>query len=144
MPALKIYEYPVIKRFFASEQGSGLRQDAYELYREINKVVTTSNKLKKEGRIEELNSYLGSKQHLLDIKSPVYNIKKKLDKIRRSRDAIMRMDISSERKREMIDDLDESINEMLKVVPALKKKADELNQQVEGIINRINQLETRD
>ena len=124
MPAIKIYEYPVIRRFFASEQGSGLRQDAYELYREINKVVTTSNKLKKEGRIEELNSYLGSKQHLLDLKSPVYNIKNKLDKSRRSRDAIMRMDIDAELKREMIDDIDESINEMLKVVPALKKQAD--------------------
>ena len=124
MPALKIYEYPVIKRFFASEQGSGLRQDAYELYREINKVVTTSNKLKKEGRIEELNSYLSSKQHLLDLKSPVYNIKGKLDKSRRSRDAIMRMDIDAERKREMIDDIDENINEMLKVIPALKKRAD--------------------
>jgi hypothetical protein len=124
MPALKIYEYPIIKRFFASEQGSGLRQDAYELYREINKVVTTSNKLKKEGRIEELNSYLSSKQHLLDLKSPVYNIKGKLDKSRRSRDAIMRMDIDPERKREMIDDIDENINEMLKVIPALKKRAD--------------------
>ena len=124
MPALKIYEYPIIKRFFASEQGSGLRQDAYELYREINKVVTTSNKLKKEGRIEELNSYLSSKQHLLDLKSPVYNIKGKLDKSRRSRDAIMRMDIDAERKREMIDDIDENINEMLKVIPALKKRAD--------------------
>ena len=124
MPALKIYEYPVIKRFFASEQGSGLRQDAYELYREINKVVTTSNKLKKEGRLEELNSYLSSKQHLLDLKSPVYNIKGKLDQSRRSRDAIMRMDIDPERKREMIDDIDENINEMLKVIPALKKRAD--------------------
>ena len=124
MPALKIYEYPIIKRFFASEQGSGLRQDAYELYREINKVVTTSNKLKKEGRIEELNSYLSSKQHLLDLKSPVYNIKGRLDKSRRSRDAIMRMDIDAERKREMIDDIDENINEMLKVIPALKKRAD--------------------
>lgn len=123
MPALKIYEYPVIKRFFASEQGSGLRQDAYELYREINKVVTTSNKLKKEGRIEELNSYLSSKQHLVDLKSPVYNIKGKLDQARRSRDAVMRMDINAERKREMIDDLDENINEMLKVIPALKKQA---------------------
>lgn len=123
MPALKIYEYPVIKRFFASEQGSGLRQDAYELYREINKVVTTSNKLKKEGRIEELNSYLSSKQHLVDLKSPVYNIKGKLDQARRSRDAVMRMDIDAERKREMIDDLDENINEMLKVIPALKKQA---------------------
>ena len=123
MPALKIYEYPVIKRFFASEQGSGLRQDAYELYREINKVVTTSNKLKKEGRIEELNSYLSSKQHLVDLKSPVYNIKGKLDQARRSRDAVMRMDIGAERKREMIDDLDENINEMLKVIPALKKQA---------------------
>jgi len=124
MPALKIYEYPIIKRFFASEQGSGLRQDAYELYREINKVVTTSNKLKKEGRLEELNSYLSSKQHLLDLKSPVYNIKGKLDQSRRSRDAIMRMDIDAERKREMIDDIDENINEMLKVIPALKKRAD--------------------
>ena len=30
----------------------------------------------------------------------------------------------AELKREMIDDIDESINEMLKVVPALKKQAD--------------------
>ena len=54
----------------------------------------------------------------------MYNIKNKLDKSRRSRDAIMRMDIDPELKREMIDDVDESINEMLKVVPALKKQAD--------------------
>lgn len=124
MPALRAYEYPLMKRFFASKEGSGLREDAYDLYREINKIVTTSNKLRKEGRMDELEAYLGSRQHILALKSPVYSAKKRLDVVRKQRDAILRADMDAERKREMIDDLDAELNEYLKIIPDLKKRAD--------------------
>jgi len=124
MPAVRLYEYPMIKRFFASKEGSGLREDAYDLYREINKIVTTSNKLRKEGRMDELEAYLGSRQHILALKSPVYSTKERLDVVRKQRDAILRADMDAERKREMLDDLDGELNEYLKIVPDLKKRAD--------------------
>lgn len=124
MPTLRPYEYPIIKRFFGSKEGSGLREDAYDLYREINKVVTTSNKLRKEGRGEELEAYLSSKGHLLDLKSDVYTVKKALDQARRYREEILRSDINPDRKTEMLDDLNARLNEYLKVVPNLKKAAD--------------------
>lgn len=124
MPSLRAYEYPLMKRFFASKEGSGLREDAYDLYREINKIVTTSNKLRKEGRMDELEAYLGSRQHILALKSPVYSAKKRLDVVRKQRDAILRADMDAERKREMLDDLDSELNEYLKIIPDLKKRAD--------------------
>ena len=124
MPALRLYEYPLMKRFFASKEGSGLREDAYDLYREINKIVTTSNKLRKEGRMDELEAYLGSRQHILALKSPVYSAKKRLDVVRKQRDAILRADMDADRKREMLDDLDGELNEYLKIIPDLKKRAD--------------------
>lgn len=124
MPTLRPYEYPMIKRFFGSKEGSGLREDAYDLYREINRVVTTSNKLRKEGRQEELEAYMSSKGHLLDLKSDVYTVKKALDQTRKYREEILRSDIDPDKKKEMIDDLDARLNEYLKVVPSLKKAAD--------------------
>lgn len=124
MPTLRPYEYPMIKRFFGSKEGAGLREDAYDLYREINKIVTTTNKLMKEGRQEELEAYMSSKGHLLDLKSDVYTVKKALDQTRKYREEILRSDIDPDKKKEMIDDLDARLNEYLKVVPSLKKAAD--------------------
>ena len=123
MPALRSYEYPLIKRFFASKEGSGLKEDAYDLYREINKIVNTSNKLKREGRVDELQSYLSSRQHILNLKSPVYSVKKRLDIVRKQREKVLRADLSAERKKEMLEDLDAELNEYLKVIPQLKKQA---------------------
>ena len=123
MPALRSYEYPLIKRFFASKEGSGLKEDAYDLYREINKIVNTSNKLKREGRVDEHQSYLSSRQHILNLKSPVYSVKKRLDIVRKQREKVLRADLSAERKKEMLEDLDAELNEYLKVIPQLKKQA---------------------
>jgi len=124
MPSLRPYEYPLVRRFFASKEGSGLREDAYDIYREINKVVTTSNKLKKEGRFDEYEAYLSSKGHLLEIKTPVYKVKKVLDDTRKQREQILRADIDAELKKQMIEDIDARLNEYLSIVPQLKKQAD--------------------
>ena len=44
--------------------------------------------------------------------------------VRKQRDAILRADMDAERKREMLDDLDSELNEYLKIIPDLKKRAD--------------------
>ena len=123
-PSKTIFEYPVIKRFFAPKEGSGLRTDAYELYNDVKEVVTTVNALQKAGRVDELEAYLSARQHMLDLKGPVYNIKRSLDRLREDKRAITRTDMDPEVKDRMIEDLDAQMNEHLKVIPRLKELAD--------------------
>jgi hypothetical protein len=125
MPSWRVpFDYPIAKRFFAQTEGSGLRQDAYDLYKEVLTVTTTVNKLKKEGRVEELERYLATRQHLLALKKPVYNIKSQLDNARKQKALILQRDIDGDLKRQMIEDIDAQINEYLKVIPLLKEAAD--------------------
>jgi len=123
-PAKTIFEYPIMKRFFASKEGSGLKTDAYELVADVEEVVSTVNNLRKQGREEELTAYLASRQHILDLKSPIYNIKNKLAKARDQERRITSSDMDAEIKTQMLEDLDAQINEYLKVVPRLKELVD--------------------
>lgn len=123
-PAKTIFQFPLWKRFFASKEGTGLKADAYDLYNDVSEVVATINKLQKEGRIDELQAYLASRQHVLDLKSPVYSMKRQLDKLRQQKQRIISSDMDAEVKRQMIEDLDANMNEYLKVVPRLKELAD--------------------
>ena len=123
-PAKNMYEFPLWRRFFASKEGSGLRSDAYDLYNDVNEVIVTMNSLRKDGRIDELNAYLASRQHLLQLKEPVYTLKRQLDNVRQQKRRIIASDMDDEAKRTIIDDLDANLNEYLKVVPRLKELAD--------------------
>lgn len=123
-PAKTMFQFPLWKRFFASKEGTGLKADAYDLYNDVSEVVATINKLQKEGRIDELQAYLASRQHILDLKSPVYSMKRQLDKLRQQKQRIISSDMDAEVKRQMIEDLDANMNEYLKVVPRLKELAD--------------------
>ena len=123
-PAKNIYEFALWRRFFGSKEGSGLRSDAYDLFNDVDEVVTTMNTLRKDGRIEELEAYIASRRHLLNIKEPVYTLKRQLDKVKQQKRRITSSDMDDEAKRRMIDDLDANLNEYLKVVPRLKELAD--------------------
>ena len=122
--AKTIYEFPLWKRFFGRKEGSGLKTDAYELYGDVDEVITTANSLRKQGRVEELNAYLASRQHILDLKSPIYNVKKQLDKVRDQKIRITRSDMDAEVKTQMMEDLDAQLNEYLQVIPKLKDLVD--------------------
>ena len=122
--AKTIYEFPLWKRFFGRKEGSGLKTDAYELYGDVNEVITTANSLRKQGRIEELNAYLASRQHILDLKSPIYNVKKQLDRVRDQKRRITGSDMDAEVKTQMMEDLDAQLNEYLQVIPKLKDLID--------------------
>ena len=123
-PAKNIFEFPLWRRFFASKEGSGLRSDAYDLFNDVEEVVLTINTLRKDGRIEELEAYIASRRHLLNIKEPVYTVKRQLDNVRQQKRRVTASDMDEEAKRQMMDDLDANLNEYLKVVPRLKELAD--------------------
>lgn len=123
-PSRNVFEFPLWRRFFGSKEGSGLRTDAYELYNDVKEVVSTINDLKKDGRVEELEAYLAARQHILALKSPVYAIKRQLDRARAEKRRIENADIDPDLKRQMRDDIDAKINEYLTIIPKLKELRD--------------------
>jgi len=123
-PSKSLYEFPLWRRFFGQKEGGGLREDAYQLYDEVSTVLNTINRLKKDGRVDDLNAYIASRRHLVALKEPVYSIKRKLDMVRNQKRKVINADMDPDQKREMIDDLDAQLNEYLKVMPRLQEMAD--------------------
>tara|TARA_R110002012_G_scaffold2497_1_gene12049 strand:+ start:1678 stop:9723 length:8046 start_codon:yes stop_codon:yes gene_type:complete len=123
-PSKSLYEFPLWRRFFGQREGAGLREDAYQLYDEVSTVLNTINRLKKDGRVDDLNAYIASRRHLVALKEPVYSIKRKLDMVRNQKRKVINADMDPDQKREMIDDLDAQLNEYLKVMPRLQEMAD--------------------
>jgi len=105
-------------------EGTGLRDQFYDLYNEVRQTYNTMNDLREEGRTEDLNRLISTRGTLLDVKSPVYSLKRKLDKIRKRRQAILRSDLDPDVKRDRIEELNELTNKMLAIVPELEKAAD--------------------
>jgi hypothetical protein len=125
MPATQWYQYPVIKRFFASPEGSGLKQDFYDLYFEVNKVKGTINNLKKDGRIDELVAYLAGREHLMAMAPMTNRIKEYLERLTRNRQMVLNSDLAPQVKHDMIQDIDAETNALLAVpIPDLKAAAD--------------------
>jgi len=124
MPSRTVFEYPIIKRFFANSKNSGAKEDFYELHSEIKKIVGTLNNLKKEGRVEEYQNYLVGREHLLGLRNNVNYVADRLSKIRKQRDSVMRSDLSPDEKREIIDRLVEAEKDFLKITSVLKRKAE--------------------
>ena len=123
-PSKSMYEFPLWRRFFGQKEGSGLKEDAYTLYDEVSTVINTMNRLKKDGRVDDLNAYIASRRHLVALKEPVYSVKRKLDKVRNQKRQVINADMDPDQKRQIIDDLDAQLNEYLKVMPRLKEVAD--------------------
>ena len=123
-PAAAAYDLPVIRRFLTSPEGSGLREEFYDLYNEVRQTYNSINKLKKEGRYEELEELIAKRGTLLDVKGGVYSLKNQLDKVRRQKRAIMQSDLDAEEKRKRITELEEYENSMLVVVPEMEKVAE--------------------
>jgi hypothetical protein len=123
-PSKSMYEFPLWRRFFGQKEGSGLKEDAYTLYDEVSTVINTMNRLKKDGRVDDLNAYIASRRHLVALKEPVYSVNRKLDRVRNQKRQVINADMDPDQKRQIIDDLDAQLNEYLKVMPRLKEVAD--------------------
>ena len=123
-PSAAVYDYPVLRRFLRGPEGTGLRDQFYDLYNEVRQTYNTMNDLREAGRREDLNRLISTRGTLLDVKSPVYSLKKQLDKIRKRRQAILRSDLDPDVKREKTEELDEFTNKLLAIVPELERAAD--------------------
>tara|TARA_R100000655_G_scaffold24085_1_gene48386 strand:- start:302 stop:2923 length:2622 start_codon:yes stop_codon:yes gene_type:complete len=125
MPSRNIYEYPMIRRFFASKEGSGLKQDAYELYFEVQKINGTINDLKRDGRMDELQSFMANHSDKLAYRGQLKEVKKQLDAFRKYKRVVLTSDMTADEKRRVVDDLDAAINNILEnIIPQLKKDVD--------------------
>ena len=124
LPARRVYEYPVMKRFFGSEYASGAKEDFYQMNREILRLVTSLNQLKERGDAEKYEAYLQSKGHLLGLRDSTNYIANELSKLRKQRTMIERSDMTAEQKRDMVDQIEEATAALLDPVPALKRYAD--------------------
>ena len=124
MPALDIQQFPLMKRFFGTKEGSGVTQDFYEINREVNRVVQTLNSLKKDGKTEELQAFLMGREGLYSLQPHVNMLSKKLTDNRNKKEAIMRLDIDPEEKRKLVDDIDAYNNDYIApYIPLLRETA---------------------
>ena len=122
-PTREPYQYPFVRRFFADSNQPGLQTQYYDLYKEVGKVTNTIRSLREDGRVDELNAYLMENQSILGIKSGVDVLNKRMKRYRDQKEAVLKSTLDPEVKKELIDDLDASINQTLQVVPILKRAA---------------------
>jgi len=122
-PERKAYEYPFIRRFFADQNQPGLQSQFYDLYREVGKVNSTITQLREDGRVDELNAYIMENQNLIAVKRNVDHLNKVMRNYRDQKEAILKSTLEPEVKRQLIDQLDSSINKTLEVIPILRRAA---------------------
>jgi len=122
-PTREPYQYPFVRRFFADSNQPGMQTQYYDLYKEVGKVTNTIRQLREDGRVDELQAYIMENQGLLGVKSGVDFLNKRMKYYRDQKEAILKSTLDPDVKKELIDDLDASINQTLQVVPILKRAA---------------------
>jgi hypothetical protein len=117
---------PGFSAFVAKEYGSGIKNDFYELRKEVDKAVNTFNNMRKTGRIEEAKELYEDKKDLFAVKSQVNNIERQLAKIRAREKVIYEAPESKmtrAQKGEEIEKLRQIEDRMLKNVGMLRERA---------------------
>ena len=116
---------PVLSRFLINaDRGGGLQQQFYELRDEVRRVVQSTNKLRKAGRLDELASYRATNLDVLNVKGTVNALNRYLENWRMRRDNLLqRDDISAFAKRDLLDQLIAERDQRLSIVPELRKRA---------------------
>ena len=115
---------PVMRRFVQTSRGGGLQQQFYELRGEVNQVVQTLNRLKKEGRTDEYIAYRESHADIMNSQKAVLAIDRYMKNWRDKRDKIMlSKTISPTVKAQLLKQLENERDRRLAVVPVIKERA---------------------
>ena len=121
-PSKSIFDFPLWRRFFGSEYGSGLKQDAYELINAVDTAVRTANKLQREERYVEYNRYFESKLNILSAQDFSNEMKKTLSDLRAEIRQIQASDLDRDAKKEMQDIIEAQIEFYLQAqLPAFRQ-----------------------
>jgi len=117
---------PGLSAFVAREYGNADKNDFYELREEVDKINTTLNAMKKQGRKEEYKELLSENKDLMKVKSQVNNIGRQLTKLREYENHIYDLPearMNAEKKGMEIKRIREQEKKLLKNVHNLRVKA---------------------
>ena len=124
-PARSMYEYPVMRRFFAKEAGRALITQAYELMDEVKKTMQTLKKLEDTPGLEvDAMEFASDRQNLLDVAQQLKPMKKELNDLRQQRQKVFEDPLmSSDQKRVAMDFIAAKEQEAVQDIPALRRWA---------------------
>ena len=112
-----------------NQRATGNRGDFYDLYDKVVTAKTSANALLEEGRVDEYRDYISKNRGYIAIEKPINNLHNQLTKLRDYKKIIMASNRNAEEKREALDRLTESENNMLNNIKDLNRRAVEINKQ---------------
>ena len=112
-----------------NQRATGNRGDFYDLYDKVVTAKASANALLQEGRVDEYREYLDKNKGYIAIEKPINNLHNQLTKLRDYKKLIMASNRTAEEKREALDRLTESENNMLNNIKDLNRRAVEINKQ---------------
>jgi len=124
-PAMTIEQFPVLKRFFASPQGSGTIDAYYNLKQRVDEATRTINFLERTGGTQDLQEYLSGKGgKLIMIKPYIQAMEKDMKSLREMRRAVQVSQIDADQKRQILDSIRASEVAITSRVQFVKKLVD--------------------
>jgi hypothetical protein len=112
-----------------NQRATGNRGDFYDLYDKVVTAKTSANALLQEGRVDEYRDYIDKNKGYIAIEKTINNLHNQLTKLRDYKKLIMASNRTAEEKREALDKLTESENNMLNNIRDLNRRAVEINKQ---------------
>jgi hypothetical protein len=112
-----------------NQRATGNRGDFYDLYDKVVTAKTSANALLQEGKVDEYREYLDKNKGYIAIEKTINNLHNQLTKLRDYKKLIMASNRNAEEKREALDRLTESENNMLNNIKDLNRRAVEINKQ---------------
>lgn len=121
--AMRAEQLPVIKRFYASEKGTGTITAYYNLKQQTEEATRTINYLERTGNLDDLRSYLDDKgAKLIAVKPLIQSIEKNMKDLRELRQSVLISKIDPERKREILDTIREAEVNLTSRIQTVKKQ----------------------
>jgi hypothetical protein len=98
-------DIPILKSFVGREYPTGYKTDFYNMRNDVQKLVGTVNLMKREGRGEELAELMSNEDNrrLLGLQKAVNRVNKTINKSNQKIKKIQASNMTSERKKELID-----------------------------------------
>ena len=128
-PELRVYEMPLMKTFMYDKIPGGYKEQYYSLREKVDRVNTTVNALKAQGRADEIEEYLSDENlQLYALRTTMNKIDSHMEKSRAFKKIIMGdKSLTSAEKRDLIDEVDRNDNEMLSAynLPGLRQSLKE-------------------
>ena len=122
-PTKDFTQLPVMKRFFLNKFSSGDVQDFYDLRKEVQTLSGDLKLMAEEGRMDEYEAVFRARGHLLGMKDSINYTSQRLTKLRKQRQIVERSELSSDLKRDMIDEIQKEIELAVSIAPMLKRQA---------------------